>query len=66
MFFVNFLSSHIGDTVEVAVPNETFIGKLTQVTRTFLQLTETSPIYGPPGQTITVPYNNVDFVRVFS
>ena len=60
--FRQMLNSFLGDSAEVAVPNQFIDGTLLQAEATQLTL-QSTPIYGPPVQ-IIVPYTNIDYVRI--
>ncbi|AZV59670.1 hypothetical protein [Peribacillus frigoritolerans] len=63
MFYLQ-LSHYIGDTVEVATSSDLFEGVVFDVTYNILRLTETSPGYEGNLDIITIPLNQINYVRV--
>lgn len=64
MTFVEMLATFLGRTVEVMVPNQLIEGTLIRVETTLMQVQEPPTVYGQPGIVVSIPYLNVDFVRV--
>ncbi|MBT2648917.1 hypothetical protein J7E52_19790 [Bacillus sp. ISL-34] len=63
-FFRLQLRHYIGDTVEVATSSDLFEGVVIDVTNSILRLTETSPGYEADLDIITIPLNQINYVRV--
>ena len=65
IFFTQ-LSHYIGNTVEVATSSDLFVGVLHAVTDEIIRLTETAPGYESNLDIITIPLDQIEYVRVDS
>ncbi|MFS0764183.1 MULTISPECIES: LSm family protein [Peribacillus] len=63
IFYVQ-LRHYIGNTVTVATSSDLFEGVLHEVTDDVCRLTETSPGYEDNLDIITIPLNQINYVRV--
>ncbi|MFP3512861.1 hypothetical protein SB775_25265 [Peribacillus sp. SIMBA_075] len=62
--FYRQLRHYIGDTVEVATSSDLFVGVLHAVTDEIIRLTETAPGYESDLDIITIPLDQIKYVRV--
>ncbi|RRN67508.1 hypothetical protein EI200_22755 [Peribacillus simplex] len=64
--FFRQLIHYIGNTVEVATSSDLFVGVLHEVTDEIIRLTETAPGYESNLDIITIPLDQIEYVRVDS
>ncbi|MFE3976309.1 MULTISPECIES: hypothetical protein [unclassified Peribacillus] len=64
--FYRQLRHYIGNTIEVATSSDLIVGVLHEVTDEIIRLTETAPGYESNLDIITIPLDQIEYVRVDS
>lgn len=63
MTFSQLLARYVGRTIEVVIPNQMIEGSLLVAGSTTMEVEESPTVYGP-ATVVTIPYSQIDFVRV--